>query len=402
MGVIPPYKIALLSYHPISYHAAFYRAVHKQRDLLETVLYLDRFGVASEFDSEFQGKVSWGNRVLDGYRYKFFRNLASRRKGHPVGPMSRINPGVFFHILFSNYDAIVTDYANFAAWLAYVAATFRGIPIILRGEADLVVERKASLWVILKNVVLPLMISHAKAVLYSCRRNREYFLRYGAKPELLFPILSSADTGQFNSVLDQRDAIRRSLRMEYGISDEVVVVIFVGRLVARKRPMDILQACMRLSSDGVQVCTVFVGDGPERFDIEKAAQEHNFRRIIITGFQQGYELARHYLIGDIFVMPSEWDPTPKALNEAISCGLPCIVSDGVGQANDLIVNGLSGSIFPVGDVASLATEILKLAQDDGLRRRVADTASRMAQEWTPEKNAEGLLAALNYIYARPI
>jgi glycosyltransferase involved in cell wall biosynthesis len=399
MRVTPPYKVALLSYHPISYHAAFYRAVHNDNRLLEMVLYLDTFGICSAFDAEFQDKVKWGNEVLTGYRLRFFKNFAWKGKGRPIGPLGCINPGIFFHICFSNYDAIVTDYASFSAWLAYAAALIRGIPIILRGESDLVKERPRSLWVSLKNLALPYMISRAMAVLYSCKKNKEYFMRYGAKEESLFPILSSADTSQFANIVDKRDYVRRSLRERYGIPDDAFVIVFVGRLIPRKRPMDILQACIQIDSEGQRVWCIFVGDGPSHRDLEAIAKRHNFQRIVITGFQHGEELAQHYLIGDTFVLPSEWDPTPKALNEAITCGIPSIVSAGVGLADDLIIDGVSGLIFPVGNVACLATHIRRLLVDNRFCDRLAESATEMAKEWTPAKNAEGLTAALSYIYA---
>lgn len=394
---VGPYLVAFVSYHPISYHVSFFRAVHDCKDLSEIVLFLDDFGVAPTFEHDFQGFVKWDDNILKGYQWKFFKNYAHREKGPPEGPFGCINPGIFFYVLFSNIDAVVVDYANISAWLVYIAARIKKIPILLRGESDLVKKRSGSVWTKLKDMALPILVSNANAVLYSCKRNKEYFLKYGARPESMFPILSSADVSQFERIIYQRDEIRAAMRTRYAIPTNAFVIVFSGRLVSRKRPVDLLKAAIELGSQR-DIWVVFVGDGPLRAEIEKLAGASDNVNVVITGFQTGEKLAQHYLMGDAFVMPSEWDPTPKALNEAISSGLPVIVSDGVGQAGDLIIDHMSGLIYEVGDILGLRDKIIALMNDSNFRSILSQEATKMSKEWTSESNAQGVLAAMKHIY----
>ena len=88
-----PYSLAILSYHPMPYHVAFYKALHRDPRVAEMVLYLDHFGVQKQFDPEFNQSFSWDNDILAGHNHKFFRNYTWDSCKTLIG---RINPGIFF------------------------------------------------------------------------------------------------------------------------------------------------------------------------------------------------------------------------------------------------------------------------------------------------------------------
>ena len=73
------------------------------------------------------------------------------------------------------------------------------------------------------------------------------------------------------------------------------------------------------------------------------------------------QLGRIYAVADCLVLPSDWGETwGLVVNEALATGLPCVVSDRVGAAPDLVVPGASGDIFRMADIAGLAAALERL------------------------------------------
>lgn len=389
-----PHSIAILSYHPMPYHVAFYRALHRDPRVTETVLYLDDFGVREQFDPEFNQSFAWDNDILAGHNHKFFRNFTWDSFKPAI---CRMNPEVFFEVASRRYDAVLLDYATVSAWIAYVAARLTGRAIIMRAEADLNRPYR-NRWTQLKERFLPSVLRRCDAVMYSCEKNQRYFRHFGVPEEKLFPLLSSVDNAYFKSLPELRDKRRSTLRQMYGIPQDAVVAMFCGRLIPRKRPLDLLKAYQKIASQCTDLWLVYVGSGPLREAIEGKAISVGLDRILCTGFRNHSELVAHYMMADFFVISSEWDPTPKALNEALASGLPSIVSTGVGQADDLVLDSVNGFVFRVGDTDQLARAMASLTEDPVLREEFSIKSHAAAAEWSPEQNVEGLIAALDYVF----
>ncbi|MBL6934960.1 MAG: glycosyltransferase family 4 protein [Alphaproteobacteria bacterium] len=392
------YRTAILSYHPMPYHVAFYRAVHEDSRVAATVLFLDRYGVDGTFDPEFSTKVAWDQNLLEGFDYKFLKNFSFDRTRPMV---MRINPGLFPEIIFGGYDAVlVTGYDTPSSHFAIWAAKLSGKKVILRAEADLT-NPSTPLRRRLKAFLLGRILKRCDALLYSCRRNRDYFLHYGAAEEKLFPVLSSVDMEGFRSFREANPDLRARMRAEMGIPDDGVVFLFCGRHIERKRPQDLLHAFARVSRAVPSSWVVSVGDGPLREAMMAEAENRGLRRALYPGFKNLSEIPAYYMMADVFVATSSYDPTPKALNEAMTFGLPGIVSKGVGTADDLIVHNQNGMVFETGDVAALAGAMERLAADTAQRQNMGQAARTSVESWSPQANAAGLVAALDYCLGSP-
>ena len=74
----------------------------------------------------------------------------------------------------------------------------------------------------------------------------------------------------------------------------------------------------------------------------------------MLGFRNQNEMPQIYSLADVVVLPSESETWGMIVNEAMSCGIPAVVSDKVGCAPDLIEPGVTGYQFLVRDVFALA------------------------------------------------
>ena len=167
---------------------------------------------------------------------------------------------------------------------------------------------------------------------------------------------------------DRREETRRYL----GIGADRFVVGWVGRMTAVKRTDDVLEGFKRLSDNGVAATLCLVGDGPDRPQLERRAQELGIiRDTLFVGYQE--DVAPFYAAFDTLVLPSGNEGTPVSVIEALAAGTP-VVATRVGGVPDVVRDGEDGFLVEAGDTAALAERLAQLATDDALRARVAAAA----------------------------
>jgi glycosyltransferase involved in cell wall biosynthesis len=159
------------------------------------------------------------------------------------------------------------------------------------------------------------------------------------------------------------------------------VVIFSGKLIPRKRPLDAVEAIQRCEG---KVSLLILGDGLLRDGLRKFEAGLPIRCV---GFVNQEDLPRWYACGTVLALPSERETWGVTVNEGMACGLVPVVSDSVGCAADL-VEGV-GEVVPTGDIAKLTAALLKTSFDAptraaAIRRRldrftVAETAGGYEQ-----------------------
>ena len=147
-------------------------------------------------------------------------------------------------------------------------------------------------------------------------------------------------------------------------------VLYVGRVSVEKN-LPLLARIFRRHGDArLQV----VGDGPFRRRMEQEAPAANF-----TGFLAGLELSRAYASADLFAFPSETDTFGNVVLEAMSSGLPVVVTDKMGP-RELVDHGSNG--FIASDDREFESCLNRLIRDPELRRTMGARSRQMALERT--------------------
>jgi len=165
------------------------------------------------------------------------------------------------------------------------------------------------------------------------------------------------------------------------------VVLYAGRLVARKGLNLFVEAMSELSDTGAHF--VFAGRGSERliFDLLQHHEIPN-ERYTYLGFVQNDQLPWLYRLSSIFVLPSFYENLPFSLLEAMAMKVPCIAAN-VGAVNEVIETGESGLLFEAGDVKALVRHIKQLLENDEYRVRLAEAGFRRVRaEFTAATMAE--------------
>lgn len=167
---------------------------------------------------------------------------------------------------------------------------------------------------------------------------------------------------------------RRSaeLRAAWGLADNELAVLYVGRLAAEKNLEDAVAAFEAIQWEQPGTRFVLVGDGPERTRL--AAEYPEF---IFCGTQTGEALAHHYASADLFLFPSRTETFGNVVLEAMASGLPVVAYDYAAAALHM-AGGQAGMAVPLDDPAGFARAALKLSRSPLLRARTGSLACEQA------------------------
>jgi glycosyltransferase involved in cell wall biosynthesis len=194
------------------------------------------------------------------------------------------------------------------------------------------------------------LISHAARLLVLGTANERFYLKMGVAFERIARVPYVVDTAAVVAAAKQGAFRRKASRERLGIGFDDVVLIGVGKLMPRKRPLDVVRAMAALPAS---VHLVWIGSGSVEADVRGEAERLGFsKRVHLTGFLPSPETWGMLGMADLFVCPSEAEPWGLVINEAVAAGLPVLVSDRCGAAEDLVVPGRTGEIVPMGNVTA--------------------------------------------------
>lgn len=376
------YRIAVFASHPVQYKAPLYRTISNSDDIDITVFYGAKHGTTPT-DLGFDEEQMWKIPLLDGYDYEFLPNYSLVNK--PDGFLSLINPHLISE-LGNSYDALLihTGYYRFSSLLSILASRIHDIPVLLHGTGH---PHAVPLHTALvKQIYVRTFLSGVDVVLADCTANKWYYEGFGFPTRDIYLMPTAVDNDRFRKARKElTDSDLEALRSELDIPVSHSVVLFVGKLVERKRPRDLLEAFARLP-DNIEASLVFIGDGEEREELETYREKESLNNVVFAGFRDQQEIPTFYELGDLFVLPSSYDPSPKVLNEAMNFELPLITTDGVGSALDLVKD--NGCFYPVGDIEALREALIEFLTTPTELKRMGGRSYEIVEDWNYETAVE--------------
>ncbi len=389
------YRLAIVTSHPIQYQIPFFRklAAHPAIDL--TVYFSWDFGIRKpEFDAGFGQKIQWDVPLLEGYHYKFLKNLSW--KPSTASLWGQVNPGILPELLRNRYDAVwVQGYRFLTDWFAFFAAKLSGTPIFFRGESNLLNQSKDWKKLLIKKATVGNLFKIISAFLSIGTLNREYYLSYKVPPERIFLLPFSVDGEFFERERGRWSTRVAETRAEIGATKDTVVILYSGKIYGDKGPgaLDLLKAFEKLGPNP-GAALLFVGDGKDKPTLEAYVQEHKLSHVAFVGFKNQTELSRYYSITNIMVLPSHTETWGLVVNELMYFGAAIIASDRVGSAYDLVRDGVNGYRFPVGDINALRHCLERLIKNPTLRATMGTASREIIGTWGLDEIVEGALKAL--------
>lgn len=167
------------------------------------------------------------------------------------------------------------------------------------------------------------------------------------------------------------------IRKKWRIPENDILIGTVGSLIKRKRITDLIDVLSMVSNQTKNpVRCIIVGDGTEKDSLlEYAKRKKIYDKVVFTGFQS--DAISYINAMDIFVLPSEKEGFSKVILEAMLMGKPVVASNVTGPA-ELVVDGETGFLVPVGKTDEIAGAILRLIENPALRKEMGEKARERA------------------------
>ncbi|MGA8072705.1 MAG: glycosyltransferase family 4 protein [Candidatus Acidiferrales bacterium] len=392
------YRVLLLCEHPVQYNTILWslQARHPKLDIL--VAYCSMRGAQAAMHPEFGVEVKWDVPLLEGYPWNLIPPAKARENGSG-------RPGFFSRELGrlvrdGGFDAIyVGGYYFPEAWRALLAAKRLGIPYILSTDVHALESRRArnSFSRAIKKAIVGRIFRMAGAVSTGSTGATAYVQSLGVPADRIVLGRNTVDNSWWATRAAEVD--RGAIRRAWNIPAYAPVVLFCAKLQSWKRPGDLLEAFARANVPGSHL--VFAGDGPLRQELEQRAESLSLAdRVHFLGFVNQSGLPAVYVASDLLVLPSDYEPFGLVVNEAMICGCPAVVSDRVGAKYDLVREGVTGSVYPCGEVEALANTIRSLLSNRPRLAQMSGAARERLKSWTPEMNVESFVETVELAVKR--
>jgi glycosyltransferase involved in cell wall biosynthesis len=183
----------------------------------------------------------------------------------------------------------------------------------------------------------------------------------------------------------------KALRDAWGVNDNDVVVLYVGRLAKEKNAGVVLNAFAAIQARLPSAKMVFVGDGPLRQTLQAACPNATF-----TGIKTGADLATHYASSDLFLFPSLTETFGNVVPEALASGM-AVVSYACAAAANLIQHNHSGALVTPGDEVDFINTAVALATDHDRRNRLRQQAAPSVAHMSWSAVTDGFVSTLRVV-----
>ena len=386
-------RLAIVATHPIQYYSALYRELATRAGIDVTVFYAHRPS-AAEQGAGFGVAFEWDIDLLSGYQHRFLRNRAARPDVERFRGCD--TPEIAQIVRDGGWDAVlVMGWQVQSFWQAMRAAWSARIPVLVRGDSQLPNDA-VHLKRVVKRLLYPLFVRRFEACLAVGTRSAEYFRYYGARRIVRSPHF--VDNARFAAAAEHARPARDAIRRRWDIPEDAIVVLFAGKFIEKKHPLDALRAVHASGMKDVHL--LLVGDGVLRAACEREAQALR-GRAHFAGFLNQSAMPDAYAASDVLVLPSDARETwGLVVNEAMASGLPALVCREAGCAPDLIVEGVTGHAFALGAVEDIGRRIAELAADPARCVAMGRAAAARASEYSVERAADGVLGAMGIQQAK--
>ncbi len=183
-------------------------------------------------------------------------------------------------------------------------------------------------------------------------------------------------------------------------------VIFVGQLIPRKGVDLLLEAMRPLFDDYPDLLLSVIGGGSEVQALQAVAESFGIaNRVSFEGMLRSDRIQLRLASADVLVLPSRWDGWGMVVNEALSAGVPVIVSDRCGAA-DLIQHGVNGFVFRSEDIDDLRQCLQRFLENVHDRSAMRSAAASTGRVVSAQAAAPYLIQCLKHMTgesdARPV
>ncbi|MGC2327255.1 MAG: glycosyltransferase family 4 protein, partial [Candidatus Sulfotelmatobacter sp.] len=172
-------------------------------------------------------------------------------------------------------------------------------------------------------------------------------------------------------------------------------LLYFGRLSAEKGVSDLLRAMQRLP----ELRLVVAGDGPQGGELRTLAANLGLTNVEFAGYVRGVELDALIARSRFTVLPSHaYETLGKSILESYARARAVVASD-LGSRRELVQEGKTGLLYPVGDVEQLAAAIVSLSEPEPATRMGLAGWQLVKRQYTPESHYRAMFGMYEELMA---
>jgi len=385
--------LMILSSHPVQYHVPFFRALIGEGVDIAVGYYHQGTAGRVAHDDGFGIDIAWDMDLLSGYPHRIF--VAGTANYHWLEQIKVAPHLLSWALKDRKTPLLLMGWFTELVWLIWLLRILSHAPIIVISETTPLsfAATPKPRWRIL---LLRWLLKHTTANLFIGNRNRTFLREMGVPEERLFHVPYSIDNTRFAAEAKRLLPERHKLCQQYGLDPEMPVFLFSGKLIQKKRPLQLLKAYLSAGlADQAQL--LYVGEGELRPELEQRIQALDLKHVHLLGFLNQTQMPLAYVLGEFLCLISE--PTETwglVVNEALACGRPVIVSDMIGCSPDL-VDVENGWVTPLDDHDQLTKTLLSAFNQHADWDKMGELGRKKVAQNTFSAMAEGVISALQFI-----
>ena len=337
-------KILVISKTVSSYHSPIFKKIGKNNYLHALYYRNDQF--INWYNPEYKTVIKKNKKLFIGYKFTFINSSNSILKLIEF-TYKLINTLLKYNIK----NILIFGYDHPTCWIAIITGKILNRNILWRGEA--ILKKENFIKKIIKKIYLKTFFSMCDYLFYSCDNNRKLISKYSASK--LWPYPCSVDNLFFRKKFFYLKKKKNDLIQKYKLSNSSFKIVAVSRLTKRKNLAYLLKEIYLSKIKNIEI--LIVGNGPEYEKLIKLAKKLNLS-VKFFGYQEHEEVCRILSIANLYCLVSNFDASPKSLNEALNFKLPIIIRDTIGTAGDLIIDNFNGVILKKKDKLNLVLKDL--------------------------------------------
>lgn len=279
------------------------------------------------------------------------------------------------------------------ALLAY--ARLKGVPVVMQMESTALDNERS--WA--KEQIKRLIMRQCWGFFCFGTPQASYLMQLGVPASRILLRKSAVDNRALLTAYEQAAARRTERQRELGLHRHNF--IFVGRLIEPKN-LPMLLSCFAdaLAQTGGQADwgLILLGNGPVESQLARQTRKLALDdRVFFQPATHWYRVPDWLALADVLVLPSTSEPWGLVVNEAMVCGLPVLVSDRCGCADDLVRDGQNGFLFDPAQPAQLTARMLAFMRNELDQQSMGQASQTLIAPYAPEVVAQEMLTGFQRV-----
>ena len=220
---------------------------------------------------------------------------------------------------------------------------------------------------------------------------KEKLVKKGIAPEKIAVIPTPVDLEKFKAFEPEKV---KQIKDDYFNKK---IILYAGRLVKVKNLPLLLKAVAMIRNSKHNIILLIIGEGGEKAKLKRKVRRLEIEDVVVfISSAPQKDLVNYYHAADVFVLPSFSESLGKVLIEAGAAGCPVVSTETTG-ARDVVVEGRTGYLVPIGDENAMVEKILKvLRMEESERKEMAKNSQRILEEkFSQEKSIEKVVMFWN-------